>query len=714
MKSRSSLPLLGLGSLLLLTAGACGQILGLDSFKEGSTGTGGGTTGTGGATTGTGGSSSTGGMTGTGGTGGNPPITCSPGEVKACPYKGPGATENKGVCKAGTQTCLPNGSGFGECTGEVQPTPENCATPEDEDCDGVSNQASAGCVCVPKATETCYEGDPATAHMGACKDGVHVCDDDGKGWGPCNNQVLPTAESCATQEDDNCDGQANEGCACSPGTMTTCYTGDPATKDQGLCHGGNWTCDLDGLGYGACMNQQLPAGSDDCTNAVDEDCTGNYCTEAVWTKSYPGTSFVSDMVADAAGNTYVTGFFSGSLPIKNPPLTASGGIDGFAAKLDPTGATVWAIQFGDVNNQFGRGIALDSMGNVILTGYFRNGVTFGATTLGGATNDSDQIFVAKLDNNGNTLWAHQYGDAPNASIANQQGSAVAVDPSDNIIFVGQFANKLDLGNGSPTLVKGNTDAFIAKVDKTGANILYAKTYGAAGSTLSASRVAVDSGGNAVFLGTFTGTVNFGFGGPTTANAAVDDAYLLRVSSTGTSAWLKTFGNGKKITFNDVKVDPVGNAVLVGSFQGAITIGSKMLTVPGAGAQSNPFVAQLAVGGTTNWAVQLGNSVASGAGSTGVNTVGLDAGGNVMLAGICYGSFDLGLSLVCGATGGPYLAKLDSAGAPLWGKAYTGGGLAVPAFTTAPFAMISGSSTGALDLGKGAIGAGMVVTRIATK
>ncbi len=707
MKSRTSLRVLGLGSLLLLT-GACEQILGLGNFSEGSTSTGGTTTGSGGgATTST--------TTGGGGTGGDPPITCSPGEVKACPYKGPGATENKGVCKAGTQTCLPNGSGFGECTGEVRPMTEDCATPDDEDCDGVSNQPEAGCVCVPQMMEACYEGDPQTANKGACKDGEHRCLPDGKGYGPCDNQVLPTVESCVTQEDDNCDGKSNEGCACAPGTMSACYTGDPVTENQGLCHGGMWTCDGDGLGYGPCMNQVLPAASDDCTNAVDEDCSGNYCTEAVWSKVYGATAGVTDLVTDAMGNTYITGFFSGSFPIKNPPLTSSGGFDGFVAKLDPTGATVWALQFGDVSNQFGRGIALDSMGNVIVTGYFRNGITFGAITLGGLSNDSDQVFLAKLDNDGNTLWLKQFGDPANGSIANQQGYAVAVDPSDNIIFAGQFNHQLDLGNGAPIAVKGNTDAFIAKIDKTGTNILYGKGYGAAGSTLTATRIAVDSGGSASFIGSFTGSVNFGFGGPTAANAMGPDAFLLRVSSGGSSAWVKTFGNGKKITFHDVKVDSTGNVVLVGGFQGVVNIGTKTLTVPNAGIQSNAFVAQLSSAGTTNWALQYGNSIANAAGASVLGSLGINPSGEILLAGSCYSNFDLGFPLPCAASGSPFLVMTSAQGAPLWGRSYgAGGGIGFPSFTSAPFAVVYANSTGALDLGKGVIGAGAVIAKIATK
>ena len=123
-----------------------------------------------------------------------------------------------------------------------------------------------------------------------------------------------------------------------------------------------------------------------------------------------------------------------------------------------------------------------------------------------------------------------------------------------------------------------------------------------------------------------------------------------------------------------------------------------VSVPGAGTQSNPFVAQLAVGGTTNWALQLGNTAANPAGSSGVSTVGIDAGNNIMIAGLCYSAFDLGFALGCAASGSSYLLKMDSGGAPLWGKAYTGGALALPTFTTAPFAMVSGNSNGALDLG----------------
>lgn len=236
------------------------------------------------------------------------------------------------------------------------------------------------------------------------------------------------------------------------------------------------------------MNQVLPAASDDCTNALDEDCTGNHCTEAVWSKVHGATAGVT-WSPTPWGNTYITGFFSGSFPIKNPPLTSSGGFERLRRQARPR-RRHRGFQFGDVSNQFGRGIALDFMGNVIVTGYFPT-----ASPSAPSPSGAEQRHRPGLPGQAGQRRQHPLAQAvrrfpPNGSVANQQGYAVTVDPSGRSIFAGQLNNKLDLGNGNPILVKGNTDAFIAKIDKTGTNILYGKGYGAAGSTPTATRVAV--------------------------------------------------------------------------------------------------------------------------------------------------------------------------------------------------------------------------------
>lgn len=62
------------------------------------------------------------------------------------------------------------------------------------------------CVCTPGATESCYTGPAGTQGVGACKSGTRTCDASGLLWGPCFNQVVPAAEICANNVDENCDG----------------------------------------------------------------------------------------------------------------------------------------------------------------------------------------------------------------------------------------------------------------------------------------------------------------------------------------------------------------------------------------------------------------------------------------------------------------------------------------------------------------------------
>ncbi|WP_437925153.1 hypothetical protein WMF37_39910 [Sorangium sp. So ce291] len=59
------------------------------------------------------------------------------------------------------------------------------------------------------------------------------CNEAGSGFGPCLGQVLPAAETCATEVDDDCDGAVNEegaGCACVPNEVVPCYSGPPGTE----------------------------------------------------------------------------------------------------------------------------------------------------------------------------------------------------------------------------------------------------------------------------------------------------------------------------------------------------------------------------------------------------------------------------------------------------------------------------------------------------
>src|SRR5262245_2427970 len=117
-----------------LFAAACSGEEGITSSAgAGTAGTSGEGGAAGGATSssgaGEGGGGAGGGMGGAGGAGGAP--ACTPGTTMDC-YSGPPSTQGKGVCVSGVATCVPNGSGYGPCVGEIVPSAENCGAPGDE------------------------------------------------------------------------------------------------------------------------------------------------------------------------------------------------------------------------------------------------------------------------------------------------------------------------------------------------------------------------------------------------------------------------------------------------------------------------------------------------------------------------------------------------------------------------------------------------------
>lgn len=97
---------------------------------------------------------------------------------------------------------------------------------------------------------------------GACAEGTSVL---GKGGGDGGGGGGATATGAG--------GAGGSSDTCAPGFVEVCYSGDPATKDVGICHGGTHVCLPDGAGFGPCEGEVLPA-QEDCLSPVDDDCDG--------------------------------------------------------------------------------------------------------------------------------------------------------------------------------------------------------------------------------------------------------------------------------------------------------------------------------------------------------------------------------------------------------------------------------------------------------
>ena len=157
----------------------------------------------------------------------------------------------------------------GACASGAKPTPESC-NGVDDDCDGSTDDLPVATCYTGNAGCSDPEGDGTFACMGACKAGIRSC---GQGREACEGAVLPaSAESCtesgAFAEDENCDGRADEGCACESNAVQTCFDGPRQAIGVGPCRSGTQTC-ADGA-WSACSGARLPQ-AETCDGS-DEDC----------------------------------------------------------------------------------------------------------------------------------------------------------------------------------------------------------------------------------------------------------------------------------------------------------------------------------------------------------------------------------------------------------------------------------------------------------
>jgi len=397
-----------------------------------------------------------------------------------------------------------------------------------------------------------------------------------------------------------------------------------------------------------------------------------------WVKTFGGIGddFCESMVIDAVGNVYTVGGFQNTVDfdpgIDSMMLSALGWRNIFIQKLDKNGNFLWAKSIGGKGNDFGGGIALDAASNVYITGGFDDTVDFdpgmGVTKLT-AVGKKD-IFIQKLDANGNFLWAKSFGGRDY-----DRGTSIAVDADGNVYTTGYFIDTVDFDPGPDSMkisAVGLWDSFIQKLDANG-NLLWAKSIGGNNESYS-FLLAIDAKGNVYTSGNFTDSIKFdpGTGVKNLSAKGDEDVFILKYNDKGNLLWAKSFGGKSNDYSQSIAFDDKGNVYTIGSFSEAVdfNLGNDTVRISAVGA-SDIYIQKMDADGNFIWAKSFGGMTSDGGSS-----IAIDNKGNIFTTGSFRESvdFDPGIGVANLSAIGEsdiFIQKLDENGNFIWAKSFGG-------------------------------------------
>jgi hypothetical protein len=358
--------------------------------------------------------------------------------------------------------------------------------------------------------------------------------------------------------------------------------------------------------------------------------------------------------------------FSGTASFGSIELTSSGSADIYVAKLDASGAYVWAVRAGgsttDTNQDSGRGVSVLADGSAIVTGSFRGTADFGGFTLVGDSSTRDDMFVAKVSASGVFVWATKAGGSASGF---RRGRDVSALPDGSAIVTGSFAGTANFGSTTPLTSSGSgSDLFVAKISSSGAFVWASKAGGAAGDD-SSYGVSVLSNGSAILTGYITPTATFATATGSISLSGVNAAtvFIAKVDASGSFVWATQAALGS--SSDDAQGTRVsaladGSAILTGYVDGAADFGTTTVT---SNAGSNDiFVAKIDASGAWVWATSTG-----GTSTDEGRSVSAFPDGSAIVTGFFRGTVAFGTSSLTSnaSSDDTFVAKIGVSGAWVW-------------------------------------------------
>lgn len=331
----------------------------------------------------------------------------------------------------------------------------------------------------------------------------------------------------------------------------------------------------------------------------------------------------------------------------------------------------WANSNGGADSEFASSVAVDTNNNTFVIGTYRGTVDFdpGAGIVNLQSNGESDIYIQKLDPQGNLVWARSLG-----GVSREYGKEISTDADGNIIVLGSFSDTIDADPGSGVTMlssAGESDVLILKLNSDG-NFIWAKRMGTVKDDVGYALVH-DSMDNSYITGRYEEYIGPPAPGNTTKNSTfISKIFVAKVTSSGTTEWFQTIGGPGFDYGSDIDLDGDNFVYVNGRFQETLDFDA------GAGVEertssggSDSYLLKLDTDGNFIWVKTFGGTLRDYATSIAVDSV-----GNILTLGLFEDTIDLDpssgvFSLNSNGYEDFYIQKLDSDGNFIWGKSIGG-------------------------------------------
>ncbi len=307
----------------------------------------------------------------------------------------------------------------------------------------------------------------------------------------------------------------------------------------------------------------------------------------VWARSVgsAGQDEAYDIVrVNSSSDMYVTGIFSNSMTLGTTTLTSTGNLDAFTARIDANGNWVWAKSGGSATYyDYSNTITADNTG-CYVAGKFQGTATFGTYSV--TSTGLEDAFITHYSPTGTELWAIQGGGT-----GNDEAKGITNDATAGIVYAtGTYTGTASFGSNNISAV-ASTEVFVTKICNVSAN--------------AGTDVSICNGGNTT-LGASGGTSyawspTAGLSNPSIATPVASPTTTTNYTVTVTNSLGCTATDVVVVTVNPLPTANAGNdaTICAGTPLNLSASGGISYTWSPAGSLSNPNISNPVATPTSN-------------------------------------------------------------------------------------------------------------------